>query len=446
MRLIVLIFLSVLAFVGYLAYLNPGEITFFLAPGSSLRIPTTALVLLSMVFGGAMVALVAGFIETKHLFMSWRHSRLRRREGRISELLHQALNAKTSRRSEEAIDYFLKVLEIDSHHVPTLLQLGDLYRARGDSQEALRYHHKAHELDKNNIEVLLSLSSDLEDAKRIDEAIGTLNEILKIDRESLTALIRLRGFYVQLGRWEEAHEIQERVMKADPPAEELEKQQSWFIGIKYQIGMSWIEKGESDQARNYFKACIKLKKDFIPAHLGMGDAFMIEGKNDDAGKLWEAAYETTRDVILLHRLEDLYLPAGQPSRILGVYHDAIQKDPANPVLQFFLGKLYYRLEMVDDALDTLNGIDLGDQRMPDLHKLLGNLLYKKGELSESVEEFKKALNLKKRVLIPYYCPSCDFHSIHWAGRCPRCLNWNTFIASPIIRKEPSAKTMTQSRP
>ena len=446
MRLIVLIFLSVLAFVGYLAYLNPGEITFFLAPGSSLRIPTTALVLLSMVFGGTMVALVAGFIETKHLFVSWRHSRLRRREGRISELLHQALNAKTSRRSDEAIGYFLKILEIDSQHIPTLLQLGDLYRARGDSQEALRYHHRAQELDKNNIEVRLSLSIDLEDARRIDEAIGALNEILKVDRESLIALTRLQELYVRLERWEEAHEIQERVIKADPPAEEFEKQQSWFIGIKYQIGLSYLGEGESDQARNYFKACIKLKKDFIPAHIGMGDAFLLDGKNDEAGKLWEAAYETTKDVILLHRLEDLYLAAGQPSRILGVYHDAIRKDPANSVLQFFLGKLYYRLEMVDDALDTLNGIDLGGQRMSDLHKLLGNLFYKKGELSESVEEFKKALNLKKRVLIPYYCPSCDFHSIHWAGRCPRCLNWNTFIATPIVRKESSVKTMTRSRP
>ena len=33
-----------------------------------------------------------------------------------------------------------------------------------------------------------------------------------------------------------------------------------------------------------------------------------------------------------------------------------------------------------------------------------------------------------------------------AGRCPRCFNWNTFIATPILRKESSGKTMTRLRP
>jgi tetratricopeptide (TPR) repeat protein len=443
MRLVVILFLIVIAFVGYLAYLNPGEITFYLARETDIQIPTTALVLLSMAFGGLVVTLVAGFLETRHLLVTWRMSRLKKREERITEHLRKGRNAKASERDEEAVDLFQKALQIDPTHVQTLLVLGDLYRMQGNPQKALQLHRKAKELDGENIEVLLSLSQDLEEALRVDEAILALNGILETDKGCLPAMVRLRELYVKMGRWEKAHEVQEKIVKGTLPPKQTEIENAWLQGIKYELGQTLLSQGHPDEARRYFRACIKLNKDFIPAYMGLGEALLAEKKKDEASKLWGKAYDMTGHIMLLHRLEDFYLSIGQPSRILHLYQGAIEKDPSNLVLQFYLGKLYYRLEMVDEAFETLSVIDSGEGRIPDLHKMLGNLYLRKGELLAAVEEFKKALRIKKRIMVPYYCPFCDFHTTRWSGRCSRCGRWNSFKASPIMG-EAQVKTMAKS--
>ena len=100
--------------------------------------------------------------------------------------------------------------------------------------------------------------------------------------------------------------------------------------------------------------------------------------------------------------------------------------PQDMGLRFFLGKLYYRLEMVDEAFNTLIAIDLGDRDYPDLHKLLGNIYLRRGSLGLAAAEFKKALRFKKQVIVPYVCSNCSYSTVHWSGRCPNCGKWNTF--------------------
>jgi lipopolysaccharide biosynthesis regulator YciM len=444
--LFLVIFLLVISFVGYLAYLNPGDVNFYLKPGTSIQIPMTALVLLSMSFGGFMVILAAGYIETRRWMTSWGVSRQKKRDHRIAELLHKGLGTRASGRNEDAIGLFQKVLQIDAHHVPAMIALGDLYRSQGNLQEALRLHQAAQNVEPNNIEVLLSLAEDFSASKRTEEAVLVLENVLKIDSEGVTAYVRLRDIYVESGQWTKAHEVQERIVKADHSREEQETHQMWLLGIKYELGRKMVDKGRYDHARQHFRACVKLNKDYIPAHVGLGEALLAEGKKDEAAKLWGDSYRVTGNMILLHHLEELYLSTGQPSRILNFYHTAVQRDPGNIVLQFYLGKLYYRLEMVDEAMDILASIDMGGSQISDIHKLMGNLFLQKGDLAASVEEFKRALNFKKRLLIPYFCPVCDYHTSQWSGRCPRCQKWNTFVASPIIKKGIPARSIIQARP
>jgi len=95
-------------------------------------------------------------------------------------------------------------------------------------------------------------------------------------------------------------------------------------------------------------------------------------------------------------------------------------------LNFFLGKLYYRLEMLDDAYQTLTEIDASTRQLPDLHKLLGDLYHRRGMEGRAVEELKRALVFKDQMVVPYRCDNCEYVSTEWSGRCPRCGKWNTY--------------------
>ena len=345
---------------------------------------------------------------------------------RIQELYTKGLNSLIAKRNPDATTFFQKVLTIDPNHVDTLLRMGITQLRQKNPQEAIRFHQKALSLDSSNQEVMFSLAADYEEAKRYEEAIKVYKEAIASDPSNLTALIKLRDLYQKLNHWEELYEIQSKLLANALAPLEQDVEHRRLVGFKYEFGRSLLEAGDLERARKIFRGVIKLDKDFIPAYLGLGEVFLEEGKAKEAAELWEKAYKMTSSVLLLHRLEDLYLKQGEPGKAFEIYNQAVSWKPQDITLKFFLGKLYYRLEMIDEAFDILSSVDWGDKELPDVHKLLGNIYLRRGSLGLAASEFKKALGFRKQIIIPYVCSNCEHKTMEWVGRCPNCGKWNTF--------------------
>jgi len=440
MRVFIFFLLVLLGIVGYMGILNQGTVTLFLPTGIVLDLPIVAFLLLSMAFGGILVILGVGIKETKNLFLNWRYSRQQKKEEKVQELYTEAVNAFLAKRHRDATALFQKIIGTSPGHVNSLLRLGNIYRGEKNYTEAIRLHRKAKALEENNREVLLALGRDYELAGRFEESILSLRDVLHLDGSNLAALFQLRNLLISLERWEEAHELQERIVNCSLSEKENKRERLMFLGIKYELGRFYSKEGQGEKARRFLKGAIKIDRSFLPPYIGLGELLLEEGKHQNAAELLEKAFELTGNIILLHRLERLYLDLNSPEQIIRIYQEALQREPENKVIRFYMGKLYYRLEMVDDAFDTLAEMENAEERFPDLHKILGNLYVRRGQLDLAVGEFKKALNLRKMVVIPYYCPLCDFHTTEWAGRCQRCGEWNTYIATPIFTQRSKIQT------
>lgn len=432
MALFILIFFGLLAAAAYVSNLNTGSVVFYLTPETSFDLSITALILFSTALGGIVVIMSLGLREIKNLFLNWKETRQKKRNAQVEVYYTDAVNAYLAQRYRDATSVFKKILSLDPHHYNTLLRLGKIYRIERNFNEAIRLHRKARTQDDQRIEVLLALSHDLQDAERYEEAMQFLKEVIELDGTNLTALLQLRDLSIELKRWEEVHTLQEKVLKLHLSEDDKKKEEHTLLGVKYELGKQLLQKEELSAARRHFKAAIKLDRSFLPAHIGLGDTYFYEGNTKVAAALLEKSFEMTSDLILLLRLEDFFIETGEPDRILKMYHQAIEKDPHSIVLKFYMGKLYYRLEMIDDAFDTLSDIEPQVESFPDLHKILGNIHVRRGDLSFAVDAFKKGLKLKNRVLIPFYCGNCDFHTIEWSGRCGRCGKWNSYVATPIL--------------
>ncbi len=444
MHFFVLLFFILMGLVGYLATLNPGRVTFFLTREFSLEISITALILFSTALGGFLVIFTAGINQIKDLYTNWQETRREKKDAQVKLYYADAVNAFIAKRYRDAASLFQKILALNPTHEGSLLRLGKIHRIENNYNDAIRLHRKARGLDDKKVEVLLALSRDLEEAERFEEAMQYLREILQSDETNLTALIRLRDLTIRLQQWEEAYPLQEKITKLSESGEMREKEQVVLLGIKYEIGRMLLQRGQSGNARRRFKEAIKLDKSFLPAYIGLVGTHLKDGKVELAAALMEKSYELTNDLILLLRLEDFYLEMGEPEKILRLYRKAINNNSQNTVLRFYLGRLYYRLEMVDDAFETLLEIESHVDSFPDLHKILGNLYQRRGDLSFAIDAFKKALNLQKRVLVPYYCPACDNHTFEWAGRCNRCGLWNSYKAEPILVEKTDKKALVSS--
>ena len=422
MRLFIVIFVFLMLGLAYIDFVNPSHLNVHLSQNTSIDISVAGLVLFSIAFGGLFVIFSAGIRETKNLFLNWKFSRQQKKESKIQEMYTEAVNTFLSKKNKPAIGLFQKILVLKPNHTDSLLCLGNGYRIEKNFSEAIRLHKKAKSLDEKNREILYALAKDYEEAGRYEEAIQSLKEALAIEETDLNALNKLRDILILLGRWEEAHHIQEKIIKNNfiYSPQGIKESQDLFLGLKYEVGKNFLENGDLDMAKKYFKSAFKLNKNFLPAYIGLGEVLISEDKIEEAGEFWEKAFLLNGNHILLFRIEDLYLEMGQPAKIISFYHNIVRRDPDNVVNKFYLGKLYYRLEMIDDAYNLLVLIENHEGRFPDLHKLLGLIYSRKGILKQAVEAFKRALHLKEAVKVPYYCPVCDYHTHDWSGRCHRC--------------------------
>jgi tetratricopeptide (TPR) repeat protein len=420
-----LLLIGVVVFVMLLREFNPGLVTVNLLPSKSYEIAKSTFLLLALSMGAGLVFLLYIMRDVRRFLRGLGVQREQKKRLKIQELYTKGLNAMIAKRNAEAANYFQKVLVVDPNHVDTLLRMGICKLRDKIPQEAILLHQKALSLAPDSQEVLFSLAADYEETKRFDDALVMYQRILSKDASNLNALIRMRDLYQRLNHWEELYETQRRLVANPLTTSELEIEHRKLVGLKYEFGRSLLEAGDLERAKKIFRGVIKLDKDFIPAYLGLGEVYFEENKAAEASELWEKAYKMTSSTLLLHRLEDLYLKQGEPGKAIELYMKAVNWKPQDVALKFFLGKLYYRLEMVDEAFEILSTVDWGDKELPDVHKLLGNIYLRRGSLGLAASEFKKALGFKKQIIIPYTCSNCDLRTADWSGRCPNCGKWNT---------------------
>jgi lipopolysaccharide biosynthesis regulator YciM len=405
---------------------NQGIITVTLLSSRSYELSKATFFLISMAIGAGIIFALYLLRDVRRFLRGLKVQREQKKRLKIQEHYSKGLNFLLSKRNPDAIRFFQKVLAIDPNHVDTLLRLGISQLRAKNMQEAILLHQKALSLDPENLEVMFSLAADYEEAKRYDDALKMYKKIISRDSSNLSAIIRMRDLYQRQNQWEDLYETQTQVLANPLSPSEQEVEHRKLVGFKYEFGRHLLEAGDFDRARKIFRGVVKLDKDFIPAYLGLGEVYLEENKTREAAVLWEKAYRMTSSTLLLHRLEDFYLKQGEPGKAIEIYTKAVNWKPQDVTLKFFLGKLYYRLEMVDEAFDALSSVDWGDREYSDVHKLLGNIYLRRGSLGLAASEFKKALGFRKQIIVPYICSSCNVRTTEWSGRCQNCGKWNTF--------------------
>lgn len=425
-KLAILIFVLFLAVLGYFAILNKEPITITVTPKNIYEIPKIALILLSSAVGALAMLLVFMIRDTRRFIENWQYQRKQKKEAKAQDLYSKALNALLAQKEEEARDALEGVLVEEPEHLDALLRLGDIAASEENYQKALTYYQKALSLNPQNLEALFSIEKIMETTGRWADALNYVEEVLDIDPDNLTALYRKRAILERDDKWDELVYLQKTILKHEHTERDRQREQMNLLGYKYEYGRHSLENGELEKAKKAFRTLLRIDRNFMPAYLGLAEVILREGESEDAVNFLEKSYEQTSSMIILARLEDLLISLGEPSRLIRLYKDHLSKNPQNYILRFFLGKLYYRLEMIDDAFETFTYVDAGAAAYPELHQLLGNLYLRRNQCERAVEEFKKAIDMKKALRLPYCCSTCRYSSQEWSGRCPSCNNWSTY--------------------
>ena len=424
-KLITLIFILFLAVIAYFAVLNRETITIVVTKDLIYEIPKIALVLISATAGALLMLIVYTIRDTRRLIENIQIQKRHKKQEKVQALYSRALGAVYAGKTEVAQEALKEILSEDPMNVQALLRLGEIAIEAKDFKKAQDYFKRALSSDPENVETLLNLVKLKELMGEYEEALNFIDKILENDPDNITALYRKREILERLGRWDDLVYLQKGIIKTSHNEADRKREQKVLIGYKYEYGRESLEAGELEKAKKAFRTVIKLDRDFTPAHLGLAEVMVQEENIEDAINYLEKFYQQHKSMIVLARLEDLLLNIGEPSRLIRLYKNSLAENPSDNVLKFFLAKLYYRLEMLDDALEIIQGIE-NPSAFPEIAKIKGEIYLKRGQPEKAAEEFRSFLNMKRSLRLPYCCANCGHTSDEWAGRCSSCGKWNTY--------------------
>jgi tetratricopeptide (TPR) repeat protein len=424
-KLAILVVLLLLGALALFAISNTDMTTVNVPFGNVHDISKIGLILASSAMGGLAMLLIFAIRDTKRFVVTYQYQKRQKKYEKIQVLYSRAVNAILADDEIEAKGALDNILKEEGEHTDALLRLGDIATRKEQFEDAIGYYKRALSSKPGSLEAMFSLESVMERAGKWPEALSCAEEILETDPDNLSGLYRKRALLEREGRWDDVIDVQKAVLKQEHDEADRVREHLNMFGYRYELARESMERGELEKANKGFRNIVREDANFVPAYLGIAEAMLREGESEAAVSFLEKAYEQTSSLIILARIEDLLINLGEPARLIRTYRKSISEKPRNDMLKFFIGKLFYRLEMIDDAFEALSSLDMPDA-FPDYYRLMGELYLRRNQCDKAVREFKKTPHLKHSLRLPYCCSVCGHTGDGWSGRCPECGSWNTF--------------------
>jgi len=173
------------------------------------------------------------------------------------------------------------------------------------------------------------------------------------------------------------------------------------VKVRNNYGVFLIKSaGNYDGAAQEFKKCIQIDRKYPDAHYHLGECLQNRGDLDKAIEEYETAVQLKPDYV--EALRDLGLAiyerisakgVGEISDSLEKLKVAAQLAPENPMIHYYLGKIYCADGKLDDAESAFREALSVDPKLACAHYELGKLRYYRGDLDRCVLELKVAAGI-----------------------------------------------------
>lgn len=384
--------------------------------------------LAAFLFGFLPLALLAAGQTLRAELAARKEKRRRREEQGLEALRKRAADLQADEQAEPALAELEGYLARRPEDVEALLLYGAALRAAGRAEEALEVHRRALRLEPDRVRALLELAADFRVLDQPEAAREVENRILREHAGfGWSVLRRRRQDALAAERWTEVLRIQEELDSRWAGLHEStrSREASLLVGLRYRRALEHYEEDKLLAARQLLEELVASVPGFLPARLLLGEIAALEEKDDEAVRIWTEAYRATGSPIFLQRLEDHWIEAQAPEEALAGLRSLIGKGESDVLPRFFLGRLYYRLEMHDEALRELETLEERIAHSPTYRYLLARIRERRGEKDQALAEYRLCLREIGLGAAEYRCRVCASRYREWRDYCARCQSWNS---------------------
>ncbi len=335
------------------------------------------------------------------------------------------LNYLLNEQTDEAIETFIKVLDVNNDTVDTYLALGSLFCRRGEVEKSIRLHQdllaRPSLTPGQSMRVQLALAKDYFSAGLYDRAESILVDISRNPHEHRdTALQNLLSVYEREKEWSAAVEIAEQLRRSQG------EQFAVYLAHYYcELGEIKLRDNNRVSARQAIRQAFARDKNSVRASLLLGQMEFEEGNYKESVKVLQrvARQDISYVSLSIPLLELAYERLGS-HRGLGAYlAKCLNERPGSAVILAMTRRLMRdygnerAIEFLAEQLEkhpTLKGLNvLMELQIRFQNKKPTTELDIIRRLSDKMLESKPV----------YHCQSCGFsgRKMHW--QCPSCHAW-----------------------
>lgn len=344
----------------------------------------------------------------------------------VSSDYFRGLNFLLNDRPDQAIEVFIKALEVESETVETHLALGNLFRRRGEVDRAIRIHQNlvarpALEFEQRAL-ALLELGLDYMRSGLLDRAESLFKELLESGAHQRQAIDHLVDIYQQEREWDKALEYTVRLEKLGKL--DLRARRAQFLCEQAE---ALLAEGNVEEASARLRDALKVDDKCVRASLMQGRLALTAG-----------AYEAAiRHYARVERQNPAFLPEA-----LGPLAECYRELGRDADLREYLERLVAEhrgvtpLLMLTELLGEIGGVAVARQRIveeleqrPTVRGIDRLIDYAHAAAEGPARaDFALLKEVTTRLLERrhnYVCGKCGFkgRSLHWL--CPSCKTWNT---------------------
>jgi predicted Zn-dependent protease len=397
--------------------------------GEQVSIPLWGALLGAFLVGFLPVAVTLVVDTLRHELAQRRLRRAKREEESLEATFRRAVDLQADGQPTRAAQELEAFLAARPESFSGLLRYGQLLRELGRAAEAVDVHRRLAQIYPTSVAVLYELAADYASQGEADVARETLGRIAReTPGAGLDVLRRRRAEAIGSRDWDEASKLHEKIATILGEAGDtraLLRDAGLAQGLDYQRGVRLLEEDRVEEAAEVFRRLASHEPRFLPARIMLGEAELLAERADEAVEIWRAGYLETGSPVFLQRIEDHFIEREEPLRAIETLHALIHEAENDLLPRFFLGRLYYRLEMLDEARRALAGLSDRIRSSPTYHYLIGRIEQRQGEPARAAAAFADCLRELGLGEAEYVCRVCQERYPDWRDFCAPCRSWNS---------------------
>lgn len=354
------------------------------------------------------------------------------RTGPVSADYVKGLNFLLDEKPDQALEVFMRMVEVDDETIETHFALGGLFRRRGEVERAIRVHQnliaRPNLTRQHRDQAFFALAEDYLSAGLFDRAEKLFQQMRESPEHSVEALRQLVRIYERTQDWGQAIDAFEELQRLDPEAAGEERVAHYTCELAERA----LQEGDLGEARKILKRAASGRRATVRARLLQAELAERTDMHADAIKLYEKVLESAPALIseVLPRLAASCRAADRGGKFSAAVQRLVDKDPE--------AKRSIAVAVVHDAgiddplaLKCLYEFVEADSTLAELVDLRQIERADPEEWHQALERIRDALRQVAGRSARYRCENCGYATGALLWQCPGCRAWETVV--PVER-------------